>query len=145
MHPITTVHYLALRAALLLIGTVGVLTRRNIVIVLMSIELILNAVNINLIAFSLVAGVPTIRVRPTAAATRSASQPSSSRVMIPTPGAVGGFHDVCQFGLAALLKIDPSSTVAPVIGLHAVLYIPPAALGALCFLWAANSREGSPT
>ncbi len=52
MHPITTVHYLMLSAALLLIGTVGVLTRRNIVIILMSIELILNAVNINLIAFS---------------------------------------------------------------------------------------------
>ena len=52
MHPITTVHYLALSAALLLIGTIGVLTRRNIVIILMSIELILNAVNINLIAFS---------------------------------------------------------------------------------------------
>ena len=52
MHPITTVHYLALSAALLLIGTVGVLTRRNIVIILMSIELILNAVNINLVAFS---------------------------------------------------------------------------------------------
>ena len=51
MHPVTTVHYLALSAALLLIGTVGVLTRRNVVIVLMSIELILNAVNINLIAF----------------------------------------------------------------------------------------------
>ncbi|HTN78446.1 MAG TPA: NADH-quinone oxidoreductase subunit NuoK [Acidimicrobiales bacterium] len=53
MHPITTFHYLVLSAALLLIGTVGVLTRRNIVIILMSIELILNAVNINLIAFSL--------------------------------------------------------------------------------------------
>ena len=52
MHPITTVHYLALSAALLLIGTVGVLTRRNIVIILMSIELILNAVNINLVAYS---------------------------------------------------------------------------------------------
>ena len=52
MHPITPLHYLALSAALLLIGTVGVLTRRNIVIILMSIELILNAVNINLIAFS---------------------------------------------------------------------------------------------
>lgn len=51
-HPITTVHYLLLSAALLLIGTVGVLARRNIVIILMSIELILNAVNINLIAFS---------------------------------------------------------------------------------------------
>jgi len=51
-HPITTVHYLVLSAALLLIGTIGVLARRNIVIILMSIELILNAVNINLIAFS---------------------------------------------------------------------------------------------
>ena len=52
LQPITTVHYLILSAALLLIGTIGVLTRRNIVIILMSIELILNAVNINLIAFS---------------------------------------------------------------------------------------------
>jgi NADH-quinone oxidoreductase subunit K len=52
LHPITTVHYLMLSAALLLIGTLGVLARRNIVIILMSIELILNAVNINLIAFS---------------------------------------------------------------------------------------------
>ena len=52
MYPVTTIHYLALSAALLLIGTVGVLPRRNIVIILMSIELILNAVNINLVAFS---------------------------------------------------------------------------------------------
>jgi NADH-quinone oxidoreductase subunit K len=52
LQPITTVHYLVLSASLLLIGTIGVLTRRNIVIILMSIELILNAVNINLIAFS---------------------------------------------------------------------------------------------
>ena len=57
MHPITTVHYLALSAALLLIGTVGVLTRRNIVIILMSIELILNAVNLNLVAFSRIWGL----------------------------------------------------------------------------------------
>lgn len=52
MGPITTGHYLVVSTALLLIGTVGVLTRRNIVIILMSIELILNAANINLIAFS---------------------------------------------------------------------------------------------
>jgi NADH-quinone oxidoreductase subunit K len=53
---IGTSHYLALSAALLLIGAIGVLTRRNIVIVLMSIELILNAVNVNLIAFSRMTG-----------------------------------------------------------------------------------------
>ena len=52
LHPVTTNHYLVLSAALLLIGTLGVLTRRNIVIVLMSIELILNAVNINLVTMS---------------------------------------------------------------------------------------------
>ncbi len=47
-----TTHYLVLSTLLLFIGTVGVLTRRNIIVILMSIELILNAVNINLIAFS---------------------------------------------------------------------------------------------
>ena len=45
-------HYLVLSLALFSIGIVGVLTRRNVVIILMSIELILNAVNINLVAFS---------------------------------------------------------------------------------------------
>jgi NADH-quinone oxidoreductase subunit K len=45
-------HYLVLAAALFVIGVAGVLTRRNVVIILMSIELILNAVNLNLIAFS---------------------------------------------------------------------------------------------
>ena len=52
MHPISTVHYVALSAALLLIGAAGFLTRRNIIVILMSVELILNAVNINLVAFS---------------------------------------------------------------------------------------------
>ncbi|WP_267239320.1 NADH-quinone oxidoreductase subunit NuoK [Paludibaculum fermentans] len=51
LHPITTEHYLVLSAALLLIGTVGILLRRNAVVVMMSLELILNAVNINLVAF----------------------------------------------------------------------------------------------
>ena len=52
MLQISTVHYLVLGAALFILGVVGVLTRRNVVIVLMSIELILNAVNLNLVAFS---------------------------------------------------------------------------------------------
>jgi NADH-quinone oxidoreductase subunit K len=52
LYPITITHYLVLSAALLLIGTLGVLLRRNAVVVMMSIELILNAVNVNLIAFS---------------------------------------------------------------------------------------------
>jgi NADH-quinone oxidoreductase subunit K len=49
---ITSTHYMVLSAALFTIGTIGVLVRRNIIIIFMSIELILNAVNINLIALS---------------------------------------------------------------------------------------------
>jgi NADH-quinone oxidoreductase subunit K len=45
-------HYLVLAAALFSLGILGLLTRRNAVIVLMSIELILNAANVNLVAFS---------------------------------------------------------------------------------------------
>ena len=49
---ITPAHYQFLSAALFMIGVIGVLVRRNIIIIFMSIELILNAVNINLVAFS---------------------------------------------------------------------------------------------
>jgi NADH-quinone oxidoreductase subunit K len=45
-------HYMMLSAALFIIGVVGVMVRRNIIVIFMSIELILNAVNINLVAFS---------------------------------------------------------------------------------------------
>ena len=45
-------NFLLLAAVLFCIGVYGVLARRNAVLVLMSIELILNAVNLNLVAFS---------------------------------------------------------------------------------------------
>ena len=45
-------HYLVLSAVLFCIGLYGALTKRNAVIILMCIELMLNAVNITLIAFS---------------------------------------------------------------------------------------------
>jgi NADH-quinone oxidoreductase subunit K len=41
-----------LSAALFTIGVIGVLVRRNLIIIFMSIELMLNAANINLVAFS---------------------------------------------------------------------------------------------
>ncbi|MYL34234.1 NADH-quinone oxidoreductase subunit NuoK [Pontibacillus yanchengensis] len=48
-----TVHaFLLLAAALFALGFFGALTKRNTVIVLISIELMLNAVNLNLVAFS---------------------------------------------------------------------------------------------
>lgn len=48
---ITLAHYMAVAAALFLIGVFGALTRRNIIGILMSIELMFNAANINLAAF----------------------------------------------------------------------------------------------
>ena len=52
MLEITPHHYTILSASLFMIGVIGVLTRRNIIIIFMSIELILNAVNINLVALA---------------------------------------------------------------------------------------------
>lgn len=52
--------YLALALILFCIGLYGALTKRNTVIVLISIELMLNAVNINLVAFSKFGVVPSI-------------------------------------------------------------------------------------
>ena len=45
-------YYLILSGILFTIGVVGVLTRRNAIVIFMSIELMLNAVNLTLIAFS---------------------------------------------------------------------------------------------
>jgi NADH-quinone oxidoreductase subunit K len=52
MTDITTTHYLVLSFMLFSIGLAGILTRRNLIVVLMSLELVLNSVNLNLIAFS---------------------------------------------------------------------------------------------
>ena len=49
---VTLDHYLLLSAALFSIGLFGVLTRRNAVGVLMGLELMLNGVNLNLVAFN---------------------------------------------------------------------------------------------
>lgn len=52
------VNFLLLAAVLFCIGVYGVIARRNAVMVLMAIELILNSVNLNLVAFSLMTGAP---------------------------------------------------------------------------------------
>ena len=44
--------FLVIGALLFIIGVAGVLTRRNIIVIFMSIELIMNAANLNFIAFS---------------------------------------------------------------------------------------------
>ena len=50
MMQVQTEHYLALSAILFTIGTVGVLIKRNPIVIFMSIELMLNAVNLTFIA-----------------------------------------------------------------------------------------------
>ena len=52
--------YLTMAAILFCIGLYGALTKRNAVVVLMCIELMLNAVNLNLVAFSKYGTVPSL-------------------------------------------------------------------------------------
>ena len=52
MFEVTTTHYLVVSFLLFTIGIFGIASRKNMITVLMSIELMLNAVNLNLIAFS---------------------------------------------------------------------------------------------
>ena len=49
---ITTAHYVALSALIFGVGLFGVITRRNAVIILMSLELMLNGANLAFVAFS---------------------------------------------------------------------------------------------
>lgn len=55
-------YYLVLGAVLFTVGLIGVMTRRNIIVVLMSLELILNSVNINFVTFSYYLGDMTGRI-----------------------------------------------------------------------------------
>jgi len=50
--PVPPGHVLVVSLLLFAVGVLGVLTRRNAIIILMSIELMMNAANLNLIAFS---------------------------------------------------------------------------------------------
>lgn len=52
MNHVPLIHILIVSTALFFIGMYGLLTRRNLITMLMSVELILNSVNINFIAFN---------------------------------------------------------------------------------------------
>jgi len=54
--PVPTEYYLVLSAAVFCTGLFGILTRKNALFFLMSVELMLNAANINLVAFSFMHG-----------------------------------------------------------------------------------------
>ena len=52
MTELTTTHFLILSAVLFAIGMTGVLTRRNVIVVFMCVELMLNAVNVSFVGFA---------------------------------------------------------------------------------------------
>lgn len=52
MDELTATHFLLLSAALFIIGMMGVLTRRNVIVIFMSVELMINGVNVALIGFA---------------------------------------------------------------------------------------------
>ena len=55
-------HYILFCSIIFAIGVTGVLTRRNVIVILMSIELMLNAVNLLLVVFSAYRGDPAGQV-----------------------------------------------------------------------------------
>ena len=54
--PVPLAHYLILAGALFAMGIVGILVRRNLLVIFMSIELILNAANLAMLAFARFSG-----------------------------------------------------------------------------------------
>ena len=52
MNELTSEHFLLLSGTLFIIGMMGVLTRRNVLIIFMSVELMINAVNVAFIGFA---------------------------------------------------------------------------------------------
>ena len=54
---VSPAHYVALAVVLFVIGAIGVLVRRNAIVIFMCVELMLNAVNLTFVAFAQVYGV----------------------------------------------------------------------------------------
>lgn len=56
LHSVALEHYLIVAAFLFCLGMAGVLLRRNVIVILMSVELMLNAVNLTFVSFSQFSG-----------------------------------------------------------------------------------------
>ncbi len=54
--PVTPSHYLVLSTLLFIVGMAGVFSRRNLFVILMSLELMLNAINLSFVTFSRING-----------------------------------------------------------------------------------------
>jgi NADH-quinone oxidoreductase subunit K len=107
-------HYLVLAAVLFGIGACGFLVRRNALVALMSIELMLNAVNLTLIAFNRFqpgAEVPLPTPAGAPAAAADAAAQAATQVMIPHTGQIFSFFVIAiaaaeaAVGLAIVLSL----------------------------------------
>lgn len=100
-------HYLTLSAVLFAIGAAGFLVRRNALVALMSIELMLNAVNLTLIAFNRWQPVQDITVQARVAGAETAT----TMQMIPHNGQIFAFFVIAiaaaeaAVGLAIVLSL----------------------------------------
>jgi hypothetical protein len=126
------IHYLTVAAILFTLGVFGIfLNRKNVIIILMSIELILLAVNINLVAFSAFLGDlvgPGLRaVRPDRRRGRGRHRPGHPRRLLPQPRldrgrrhqhdeGLTGAHDVPGHRLPAAARRADRGPVRPRIG-----------------------------
>jgi NADH-quinone oxidoreductase subunit K len=105
-------HYLVLSAVLFCIGAAGFLVRRNALVALMSIELMLNAVNLTLIAFNRWQSPVDMPVRPPAGAHAAADAAAQQTIsMIPHHGQLFAFFVIAvaaaeaAVGLAIVLSL----------------------------------------
>ena len=92
-------HYLIVSAILFAIGTAGVFLRRNLITILLSIEIMLNAVNLTFVAFgrAQARGRPDHRVlRDDRRGRRSRGRPGDRHRAVPPPGVAqpGRLHDL---------------------------------------------------
>jgi NADH-quinone oxidoreductase subunit K len=91
---ITTTHYLVLAAIVFAIGAFGVITRRNLLIMLMSVELMLNSANLTFVAFSRALGDMSGHIFPIFVMTVAACEVAVGLAIIITVFRMGNISDV---------------------------------------------------
>jgi NADH-quinone oxidoreductase subunit K len=94
-------HYLVLSVILFIIGAYGVITRRNLIVVLMSLELMLNAANLAFVAFSKVLGDMTGHVFMIMSITVAAAETAVGLAFVVT---IYIYHETLDIDVLKLLK-----------------------------------------
>jgi len=98
---VTIEHYLVLSAILFIIGAYGVIVRKNLIIVLMSLELMLNASNLAFVAFSNVLGDQTGHIFVIMSITVSAAEVAVGLAFVVT---IYTHHETLNIDVLKMLK-----------------------------------------